>query len=69
MRRMLVTGAAGFIGSTTAVPGWASPQGDRFRLPRLQVVGGTSPDQLLSQIASAQSNTAPPAAFHGQGPA
>jgi peptidoglycan/xylan/chitin deacetylase (PgdA/CDA1 family) len=61
--------AAGFVGSTTVIPGWASPQGDRFRLPRLQVVGGTSPSQLLSQIASAQQSTPAPAAFHGPGPA
>jgi peptidoglycan/xylan/chitin deacetylase (PgdA/CDA1 family) len=59
--------AAGFVGSTTVIPGWASPQGDRFRLPRLQVVGGTTPAKLLSQIASAQRNTSAPAASHGLG--
>ena len=57
--------AAGFVGSTTVVPGWASPHGDRFRLPRLQVVGGTSPSELLSQIASAQQNASAPAASAG----
>jgi peptidoglycan/xylan/chitin deacetylase (PgdA/CDA1 family) len=45
---------AGFIGSETVVPGWASPGEDRFRLPRLRVVGGTSGRQLLAQIASAR---------------
>ncbi len=29
--------SAGYVGATTTVPGWASPQQDRFRLPRLQV--------------------------------
>jgi peptidoglycan/xylan/chitin deacetylase (PgdA/CDA1 family) len=57
--------AAGFVGSTTVVRGWASPQGDRFRLPRVQVVGGTSPSELLSQIASAEQNTSAPAASSG----
>jgi peptidoglycan/xylan/chitin deacetylase (PgdA/CDA1 family) len=56
--------AAGFVGSTTVVPGWANPQEDRFRLPRLQVVGGISPTKLLSQIAAAEQNPAPPATFH-----
>jgi peptidoglycan/xylan/chitin deacetylase (PgdA/CDA1 family) len=54
--------AAGFTGATTLAPGWASPQEDRSRLPRLQVNGGTTPSQLLSQIASAQQNTSTPQA-------
>jgi peptidoglycan/xylan/chitin deacetylase (PgdA/CDA1 family) len=58
---------AGFVGATTVIPGWASPQGDRFRLPRLQVLGGTSPSQLLSQIASASQGTAVPSVYHGSG--
>jgi peptidoglycan/xylan/chitin deacetylase (PgdA/CDA1 family) len=61
--------AAGFVGSTTVISGWASPQQDRFRLPRLQVVGGTTPPELLSQIASAQANTSAPAAYSGAGSA
>ena len=56
---------AGFTGSTTLVQGWASPKGNRFRLPRLQVVGGTRPSALLSQIATAQQDPAPPAASAG----
>jgi peptidoglycan/xylan/chitin deacetylase (PgdA/CDA1 family) len=56
--------AAGFVGSTTVIPGWASPQRDRLRLPRLQVVGGTSPSALLSQIASAQRDPSAPDAYH-----
>ncbi len=34
--------AAGFVGSTTVVPGWAAPGSDPYRLPRLRVLGGTS---------------------------
>jgi peptidoglycan/xylan/chitin deacetylase (PgdA/CDA1 family) len=53
--------AAGFIGSTTVVPGWASPAEDPYRLPRLRVLGGTSPEALLAQIAAARSAApAPP---------
>jgi peptidoglycan/xylan/chitin deacetylase (PgdA/CDA1 family) len=59
--------AAGFVGSTTVTTGWASPQQDRFRLPRLQVLGGTSPPELLSQIASAKATTAAPPAYSGPG--
>jgi peptidoglycan/xylan/chitin deacetylase (PgdA/CDA1 family) len=52
---------AGYVGATTGSPGWASPQADRFRLPRLEVVADTSPSQLLSQITAArQTTTAPP---------
>jgi peptidoglycan/xylan/chitin deacetylase (PgdA/CDA1 family) len=57
--------AARFVGATTGIPGWASPEGDRFRLPRVQVIGGTSPSELLSQIASAKRNTSTPAASAG----
>jgi hypothetical protein len=57
--------AGGFVGATTLVQGWASPQGDRFRLARLQVVGGTSPSALLSQIAAAQQNASPRATSTG----
>jgi peptidoglycan/xylan/chitin deacetylase (PgdA/CDA1 family) len=60
---------AGFVGSTTVVPGWASPQQDRFRLPRLQVRAGTSPPDLLSQITSAKANAPPPPAYSGPGTA
>jgi len=56
---------AGFVGSTTLTTGWASPQGDRFLLPRLQVVGGTSPSKLLSALASAESSTSAPTSAAG----
>jgi peptidoglycan/xylan/chitin deacetylase (PgdA/CDA1 family) len=55
--------AAGFIGSTTVIPGWAVPTTDPFRLPRLRVLGGTSPAALLEQISSARSSSAPPASY------
>ena len=48
--------AAGFVGSTTVIPGWATPSEDPYRLPRLRVLGGTSPSALLEQIAQAQAN-------------
>jgi len=57
--------AAGFVGSTTVVPGWASPSGDAYRLPRLRVLGGTSGAQLVSEIESIRSNPSPPASYNG----
>ncbi|HWE09153.1 MAG TPA: polysaccharide deacetylase family protein [Solirubrobacteraceae bacterium] len=59
--------AAGFVGATTVNPGWASSQQDRFRLPRLPVLGGTSPSTLLSQIAAARATTTVPVAYSGPG--
>jgi peptidoglycan/xylan/chitin deacetylase (PgdA/CDA1 family) len=61
--------AAGFVGSTTVIPGWASPGQDRYRLPRLRVLGGTSPSGLLEQIAQAQADGTPPASYGGAGTA
>ncbi len=57
--------AAGFIGSTTVVPGWAGPSSDPFRLPRLRVLGGTSPASLLAQIADNRTASAPPGSYGG----
>lgn len=51
--------AAGFVGSTTVVPGWAAPSDDMYALPRLRISGGTSPSALLNQIAGAESAAAP----------
>jgi peptidoglycan/xylan/chitin deacetylase (PgdA/CDA1 family) len=59
--------AAGYLGATTVNPGWASPQQDRFRLPRLVVTAGTSPSQLLAQIASATATGSAPSAYTGAG--
>jgi peptidoglycan/xylan/chitin deacetylase (PgdA/CDA1 family) len=61
--------AAGFVGSTTVIPGWATPGNDPYRLPRLRVLAGTSPQSLLAQISSAQGATAPPASYGGAGKA
>jgi peptidoglycan/xylan/chitin deacetylase (PgdA/CDA1 family) len=55
--------AAGYRGATTVVPGWARPGEDPYRLPRLRVLGGTTGPALLSQIAAARSEPAPPASY------
>ncbi len=57
--------AAGFVGSTTVVPGWASSAEDPYRLPRLRVLGGTSPQSLIAQIAAARGSSATPASYGG----
>jgi peptidoglycan/xylan/chitin deacetylase (PgdA/CDA1 family) len=59
--------AAGFVGSTTVIPGWANPTEDPYRLPRLRVLGGTSPSALLAQIAGAQADSDPPVSYGGAG--
>jgi peptidoglycan/xylan/chitin deacetylase (PgdA/CDA1 family) len=61
--------AAGFVGSTTVIPGWASPSEDPYRLPRLRVLGGTSPSALLEQIAGAEADGTPPASYGDAGTA
>jgi peptidoglycan/xylan/chitin deacetylase (PgdA/CDA1 family) len=61
--------AAGFVGSTTVIPGWANRSEDPYRLPRLRVLGGTSPAALLQQIAQYQSAGPPPASYGGAGTA
>ena len=61
--------AAGFVGSTTVVPGWSDPTEDPYRLPRLRVLGGTSPTALLDQISQAESAAAPPGFYGAAGPA
>jgi peptidoglycan/xylan/chitin deacetylase (PgdA/CDA1 family) len=55
--------AAGYVGSTTVVPGWATPSEDPYRLPRLRVLGGTSPQALLGEISAVRSNAPPPASY------
>jgi peptidoglycan/xylan/chitin deacetylase (PgdA/CDA1 family) len=57
--------AAGYLGSTTVVPGWAHPGDDAYRLHRLRVLGGTGPQQLLAQIASNRGEPAAPASYTG----
>ncbi|HEY6963463.1 MAG TPA: polysaccharide deacetylase family protein [Gaiellaceae bacterium] len=55
--------AAGFVGSTTVWPGWAAPTDDPYRLPRLRVLGGTSPPALLAQIRAARFALPAPASY------
>ncbi|MGH2888759.1 MAG: polysaccharide deacetylase family protein, partial [Solirubrobacteraceae bacterium] len=57
--------AAGFVGSTTVMPGWASPSDDPYRLPRLRVLGGTSPPALLEQISATRSSPPAPPSYGG----
>ena len=54
---------AGFTGSTTVVPGWASPESDPYRLPRLRVLGGTSPESLLSELSAIRDDPPPPSSY------
>jgi peptidoglycan/xylan/chitin deacetylase (PgdA/CDA1 family) len=55
--------AAGFVGSTTTIPGIASPANDPYRLPRLRVLAGTSGPALLAEIDSAHGDSLPPASY------
>jgi peptidoglycan/xylan/chitin deacetylase (PgdA/CDA1 family) len=57
--------SAGYTGSTTVVPGWAGPESDPYRLPRLRVLGGTSPESLLSELQAIRSDSPPPASYSG----
>jgi peptidoglycan/xylan/chitin deacetylase (PgdA/CDA1 family) len=57
--------SAGFAGSTTVVPGWAGPSSNSYELPRLRVLGGTSPTALLEQIANTRTATPPPGSYGG----
>jgi peptidoglycan/xylan/chitin deacetylase (PgdA/CDA1 family) len=57
---------AGYVGSTTVVPGWASPSDDADRLPRLRVLGGTSGQALLAQVASTREAPAAPSSYNGR---
>jgi len=56
---------AGFVGSTTVVPGWAHPGDDRYRLHRLRVLGGTPPAQLLALLESVRDDPPAPASYNG----
>ncbi|HEV3319554.1 MAG TPA: polysaccharide deacetylase family protein [Solirubrobacteraceae bacterium] len=57
--------SAGYTGSTTVVPGWAAPESDPYRLPRLRVLGGTSPESLLSELQSIRNDPPPPSSYSG----
>jgi len=55
--------AAGFIGSTTVVPGWARPSDDPYRLHRLRVLGGTSAEALVTLLHDTRDAPPAPAAY------
>jgi peptidoglycan/xylan/chitin deacetylase (PgdA/CDA1 family) len=55
--------AAGYIGSTTVVPGWAHPGEDPYRLHRLRVLGGTTGEELLALVEGARDEPPAPASF------
>jgi peptidoglycan/xylan/chitin deacetylase (PgdA/CDA1 family) len=55
--------AAGYEGSTTVVPGWASPHEDPYRLHRLRVLGGTSGQQLLALIQGTRAEGPAPSSY------
>jgi peptidoglycan/xylan/chitin deacetylase (PgdA/CDA1 family) len=57
--------AAGYTGSTTVVPGWAHPDDDPYRLHRLRVLGGASPEALLAQIADIRDDPPAPPSYGG----
>jgi peptidoglycan/xylan/chitin deacetylase (PgdA/CDA1 family) len=57
--------SAGYTGSTTVVPGWAGPASDPYRLPRLRVLGGTSPESLLGELQSIRNDPPPPPSYSG----
>jgi peptidoglycan/xylan/chitin deacetylase (PgdA/CDA1 family) len=55
--------AAGYSGSTTVIPGWATINDDPYRLPRLRVLAGTTPVALLSLVAATRDSLPPPEAY------
>jgi peptidoglycan/xylan/chitin deacetylase (PgdA/CDA1 family) len=57
--------AAGFVGSTTVVPGWAQPAEDRYRLHRLRVLGGTGAQALLALVEGSRSSAPAPETYPG----
>ncbi len=54
---------AGYVGSTTVVPGWAHPDEDPYRLHRLRVLGGTTGRQLLALVAATRAQGPAPLSF------
>ena len=59
-----VVRAAGYAGATTVMPGWGSPA-DTYRLARLRVLAGTSPQALVSLVQDNKNDGQPPAAYPG----
>ena len=54
--------AAGYRGSTTVIFGWGSPL-DTYRLARMRVLGGTSPQTLVAQVLANRTDPLPPQAY------
>lgn len=54
---------AGYLGSTTVVPGWAGRESDPYRLPRLRVLGGTSGAGLIELIRDNEHASPPPSSY------
>jgi len=54
--------AAGYRGSTTVIFGWSSPA-DTYRLARIRVLGGTSPQSLVAQVLANAADPPPPPAY------
>jgi peptidoglycan/xylan/chitin deacetylase (PgdA/CDA1 family) len=57
--------AAGYAGSTTVVPGWAHRTDDPYRLHRLRVLGGTTPQGLLGLVAGTRDAPPAPTSYNG----
>jgi peptidoglycan/xylan/chitin deacetylase (PgdA/CDA1 family) len=55
--------AAGFVGSTTVVPGWAHPRDDPYSLHRLRVLGGTTAHELLELLADTREDPPAPSSY------
>lgn len=60
--------AAGYLGSTTVVPGWGNREETPYALPRVRVDGGTTGAQLLAQIESERDAPAPPPSYTTSSP-
>jgi len=57
--------AAGYTGSTTVVPGWTHPTDDPYRLHRLRVLGGSTPQELLRLLADIREDLPAPISYNG----
>ena len=55
--------AAGYIGATTVVAGWADPRDDPYTLPRFRILAGTTPQGLLAQLADGRHTADPPSSY------
>jgi hypothetical protein len=51
------------IDANTVVPGWAHRGDDPYRLHRLRVLGGTTPQQLLALLAGVREDPPAPASY------